>query len=641
MKQRCVAISSTLALLLVLFVATTAPAQTAPAWQPNHTYAVNELVTFNGQTFKCIQGHTSQVGWEPPNVPALWALVAGGGGGGCSSVPSAPTGLQASSTTSTGTTLSWIAAGVGTGCTVTSYTVFQNGAVIGNSTTTSFQVAGLTPSTTFSFRIAANDSFGVSAQSAAINVTTTAADGGSGCADPWISTQVYTGGMKASVNGVNYLANFWTQGDNPTTHNGGPGSGQPWTSEGPCAPCTAAPGAPTGLTASNTTGTSTNLSWNAPSVASNCAITSYTVFKNGSSIGTSAGTNFVVTSLTPQTTFSFRVAATNGVGTGPQSAALSVTTGTGTGGGGNKLFAPYIDMGLGNSSQLLTIQQQSGIKFFTLGFIVDNGSCAPQWGGLGQTLPNDSLPNGTTMSSLVQGVRNAGGDVIISFGGAFGTELAHSTACRTASQVQAGYQAVINKYHPLALDFDIEGPAVNSPVRSDGVNSVDLRNQALANLAAANPGLKIHFTLPVLPTGLIPSGFNVLQSIARNRTPVAVVNVMAMDYGSANDNGGQMGLSATQAAQNVHTQIQSAGLNASVGVTPMIGVNDTNTEIFTLSDAQMLLDFANSNSFVTRLSLWSVSRDNGGCPNAGFASATCSGISQTDFAFSRIFEAFR
>jgi len=300
-----------------------------------------------------------------------------------------------------------------------------------------------------------------------------------------------------------------------------------------------------------------------------------------------------------------------------------------------------MDMGLGISSQLLTIQQQSGIRFFTLGFILDNGSCAPQWGGLGQTLPNDSLPNGTTISALVQGIRNAGGDVIVSFGGASGTELAHSTACRTASQLQAAYQAVINKYHPLALDFDIEGSAVNSPVRSDGINSVELRNQALVGLANANPGLKIHFTLPVLPTGLIPSGFNVLQSIARNRTPVSVINVMAMDYGSANDNGGQMGLSAIQAAQNVNTQIQSAGLTATVGVTPMIGVNDVNTEIFRLSDAQMLLDFANSNSFVSRLSFWSVARDNGSCPNAGFASATCSGIAQADWAFSRILVVFR
>ena len=151
MKRRSLAILSTLALLLILFIATTASSQTAPAWQPNQTYVVNQLVTFNGQTYKCIQGHTSIVTWEPPNVPALWQLVSGGGGGGCSSVPSAPTGLSASATTSTGTTLSWTAAGVASGCTVTSYTIFQNGAVIGNSTTTSFSVSVLTPCTTFSY----------------------------------------------------------------------------------------------------------------------------------------------------------------------------------------------------------------------------------------------------------------------------------------------------------------------------------------------------------------------------------------------------------------------------------------------------------------------------------------------------------
>ena len=36
---------------------------------------------------------------------------------------------------------------------------------------------------------------------------------------------------------------------------------------------------------------------------------------------------------------------------------------------------------------------------------------------------------------------------------------------------------------------------------------------------------------------------------------VGGVNIMAMDYGSANDNGGQMGLSATQAASNTHNQV--------------------------------------------------------------------------------------
>src|SRR5947209_2030765 len=52
-------------------------AQTIPNWQPNTAYAVGALVMFNNVEYKCIQAHTSQVGWEPPNVPALWQPVSG------------------------------------------------------------------------------------------------------------------------------------------------------------------------------------------------------------------------------------------------------------------------------------------------------------------------------------------------------------------------------------------------------------------------------------------------------------------------------------------------------------------------------------------------------------------------------------
>jgi chitinase len=58
---------------------TTSPTPTAtgqyPAWQPNHVYAVGDLVSYNGHNYKCLQAHTSMVGWEPPNVPALWQLL--------------------------------------------------------------------------------------------------------------------------------------------------------------------------------------------------------------------------------------------------------------------------------------------------------------------------------------------------------------------------------------------------------------------------------------------------------------------------------------------------------------------------------------------------------------------------------------
>jgi chitinase len=53
------------------------PTATAPGgtWVPNHAYAVGDVVTYNGHTYKCIQAHMSLVGWEPPNVPALWQML--------------------------------------------------------------------------------------------------------------------------------------------------------------------------------------------------------------------------------------------------------------------------------------------------------------------------------------------------------------------------------------------------------------------------------------------------------------------------------------------------------------------------------------------------------------------------------------
>lgn len=463
--------------------------------------------------------------------------------------------------------------------------------------------------------------------------------GGGSCAPTWSSTSVYTAGMTASLNGTNYQANFWTQGQNPATNNGGPGSGAPWTIIGTCSACTTVPSVPTGLQASGTTSNSTNLSWTASTVAVNCTLTGYTVFRNGVAVGTTSSPSMTVTGLSPVTTYSFRVAANDAAGSSAQSSAINVTTLSGPPPPppGSKTFAPYVDMGLTVDWQLLTIQQQSGIKVFTLGFVVGNGGCTPTWGGVGATVANDTLPNGTTILSLVQGVRANGGDVIISFGGASGTELA--LGCTTVSSLQAAYQAVLNKYSvnsstPVRLDFDIEGGATTDTA------SIDRRNQALVGLKNANPNLVISYTLPVLPTGLVASGVNILNRVKASGLNVNVINVMAMDYGSANDNGGQMGLSAQQAASNTHNQVVAAGLTSSIGVTPMIGINDVNTEIFQLADAQSLLNFANANSYITRLSMWSVARDNGGCPNQGFASPTCSGISQSNWAFSNIFKPF-
>ncbi len=47
-----------------------------PAWAAGTAYAPDERVRCGGKLYKCVQAHTSQAGWEPPNVPALWTEVA-------------------------------------------------------------------------------------------------------------------------------------------------------------------------------------------------------------------------------------------------------------------------------------------------------------------------------------------------------------------------------------------------------------------------------------------------------------------------------------------------------------------------------------------------------------------------------------
>ncbi|MEU4800831.1 alpha-lytic protease prodomain-containing protein [Actinosynnema sp. NPDC023587] len=45
------------------------------SWQPGVQYAAGTTVTYSGVGYRCLQGHKSQTGWDPPVVPALWSRV--------------------------------------------------------------------------------------------------------------------------------------------------------------------------------------------------------------------------------------------------------------------------------------------------------------------------------------------------------------------------------------------------------------------------------------------------------------------------------------------------------------------------------------------------------------------------------------
>ncbi len=294
-------------------------------------------------------------------------------------------------------------------------------------------------------------------------------------------------------------------------------------------------------------------------------------------------------------------------------------------------FAPYAELGEGASLQ--SVAQSTGQKFYTLAFMLGNG-CQAEWDG---TIPLSQASSAfPTLNSDIQYLRNQGGDVIVSFGGAAGQELAQT--CSSASSLQAQYQAVVSQYSLTRLDFDIEGGEEGDST------TYNRRNTALAALEQANPGLTVSFTLPSSTTGLESSSIGLLQSAISHGVIFSIVNLMTMDYGSAQSD---MGQQAVNAANGLYSQLaalypakSASQLWSMVGITPMIGRNDESDETFSTSNASKVLAFAQANK-IGELAFWAVSRDNGSCPGqTGDSTDTCSGISQSTYAFTNIFKAF-
>ena len=391
------------------------------------------------------------------------------------------------------------------------------------------------------------------------------------------------------------------------------------------------PTVPTDLVATAVSATSTMLSWDASSVPGGGFVTGYAIFVDGEQVATTTSTSYRVTGLSADTDYQFSVAAIDAAGSSAQTSPVSVhTTLPLPDADDGHMFSPYIDMAMSNAADLAGISAASGITNFTLAFVLASNE-GIGWQGWG-SIDDDTLLNGTTILQHVQDIQAAGGNITISFGGAAGTEAA--LVATSAAQLQAQYQSVIDRYGIDSIDFDIEGAAVQNQ------NSLVLRDQAIAGLQAANPDLKVSFTLPVLPTGLTADGLHVLQQAMADGVRIDMVNIMAMDYGTSVDNNGQMGLSAIQASESTQQQLAAIGLDAKIGITPMIGVNDIVSEVFKLSDAQMLVDYAANDPDVAMLSMWSVARDNGNTAGIPAATPDSSGIAQDPYEFASIFHQY-
>jgi chitinase len=285
--------------------------------------------------------------------------------------------------------------------------------------------------------------------------------------------------------------------------------------------------------------------------------------------------------------------------------------------------APYVDMGEYPTPSLSAMAKAGNLKSLTMAFVTAAG-CKASWF-------NAYDPTTAWQLAEVKKIRSGGGDVKISFGGASGIDLAQ--ACTSVSSLTAQYNAVVKAYSLKYVDMDIEGAAVADPT------SVTRRSQALAAAQKTNSGLKVSLTLPVLPSGLTSDGVNVLTAAKKAGVSVDLVNIMAMDYGSADKD---MGAAAVSAAKATEKQVKSVfGVSDTaawkmIGITPMLGQNDSAGETFTLANAKALVAFAKQ-QHIGMLSFWEEGRDANACTGALYK---CTNVAQKPYDFSKIFAGF-
>jgi len=303
--------------------------------------------------------------------------------------------------------------------------------------------------------------------------------------------------------------------------------------------------------------------------------------------------------------------------------------GVDAGGGGTApgfMFGAYKDTGInmdfntnvistlvpGTRTPIATDLAANGGRTLMLAFAT--GPCGSEnWAG---------VPSATLAAANVSRLNSAGINYILSTGGAAG-----AFTCASDSGF-ASFLAPWLSSHLIGVDFDIEA----------GQSQADILNlvRRISASHTAHPGLRFSLTIATLANtdgseSLNITGVQTLQAVTTvfGSVPSFVtINLMTMDYGGPSQfvcvvtNGAcDMGQSAIQAARNLNahhgvpfTQIE---------ITPMIGGNDVQSNVFRLPDVNTVATFVLQNR-LAGVHYWSYDRDVD-CP-PGSASPTCNSL---------------
>jgi chitinase len=286
--------------------------------------------------------------------------------------------------------------------------------------------------------------------------------------------------------------------------------------------------------------------------------------------------------------------------------------------------SPYLYLGWGNPPDPVSVMRATGIKSFTMAFVLSDGGCSPKWDG---TRPI----TGGADQSAIDNIRAAGGDVIVSFGGWSGNKLGEH--CSDANALAGAYQQVIDALRLRAIDIDIENTEFTTPTVQDRVLG------ALKIVKQDNPAVKVVVTFGTTTTGPDANGQRLVRRGAELGAGVDVWSVMPFDFSS----GGDMAAYTAGAVDGLAAQVKSAfGVSDDqayrmVGLSSMNGTTDNPGELVSLADFNSILGYARQHH-LARFSFWSVNRDRP-CGGGGGSDA-CSGTDQQPWDFTKVLAGF-
>ncbi|RCG28637.1 chitinase [Sphaerisporangium album] len=278
--------------------------------------------------------------------------------------------------------------------------------------------------------------------------------------------------------------------------------------------------------------------------------------------------------------------------------------------------APYLYMGWGNPPNPGTVMDATGIKSFTMAFILSSGGCTPAWDG------QRALTGGTDQQAI-NTIKSKGGSVQISFGGWSGNKLGPN--CSTPQAYANAVQQVINALGPAVVDFDIEN--------TDEFSNYTVQDRILNGLKIVkqnNPNVKIAVTFGTSTTGPTGDGLRLINQSRALNVPIDNYTIMPFDFGG----GANMYQSTVNASEGLKNALKSAWgwtdaqAYAHMGISGMNGLSDQ-SEVTSPATWTQIRDWAKSKG-LTRFAYWSVNRDR----------ANGAGVPSGEWEFTRITAGF-